>query len=161
MSIFDQSNVITTRNSLSPFNPMISGSKIKQSLVVLELSQLADCNVNNETLVNGEILSFQDGKWGNIAQIPISNIPDIPQSKITNFLSSIGNANGLASLYANGKLNTNQIPSLAIETVTTVQTVADRNNLINVDMGDIALVINDSTSSNNGSYIYNGSGWST
>ena len=28
-------------------------------------------------------------------------------------------------------------------------------------MGDIALVINDSTSSNNGSYIYNGSGWST
>ena len=86
MSIFDQSNVITTRNILSPFNPMISGSKIKQSLVVLELSQLADCNVNNETLVNGEILSFQDGKWGNIRQIPISNIPDIPQSKITIFL---------------------------------------------------------------------------
>ena len=56
MSIFDQSNVITTRNILSPFNPMISGSKIKQSLVVLELSQLADCNVNTETLVNGEIL---------------------------------------------------------------------------------------------------------
>ena len=85
MSIFDQSNVITTRNILSPFNPMISGSKIKQSLVVLELSQLADCNVNNETLVNGEILSFQDGKWGNIAQIPISNIPDIPQSKKNKF----------------------------------------------------------------------------
>ena len=68
MSIFDQSNVITTRNILSPFNPMIIGSKIKQSLVNIELSQLADCNVNNETLVNGEILSFQDGKWGNIAQ---------------------------------------------------------------------------------------------
>ena len=28
-------------------------------------------------------------------------------------------------------------------------------------MGDIVIVINDSTSSNNGSYIYNGSGWST
>ena len=28
-------------------------------------------------------------------------------------------------------------------------------------MGDIVLVINDSASSNNGSYIYNGSGWST
>ena len=28
-------------------------------------------------------------------------------------------------------------------------------------MGDIVLVINDSTPSNNGSYIYNGSGWST
>ena len=62
---------------------------------------------------------------------------------------------------ANGKLNTNQLPYLAIDTDTTVQTVTDRNNLNNVDMGDIVLVINDSTSSNNGSYIYKGSGWST
>ena len=28
-------------------------------------------------------------------------------------------------------------------------------------MGHIELVINDTTSSNNGSYVYNGSGWST
>ena len=58
-------------------------------------------------------------------------------------------------------MESSQIPSLAIDTVTTVQTVADRNDLNNVDMGDIVLVINDTTSSNNGSYIYNGSGWST
>ena len=107
--------------------------------------------------------------------IPITNIPDLPQSKITNLsttlstLSSginlinneIGSANGTSSLDNNGKLISNQIPSLAVYTVTTVQTITDRNNLTSVDMGDIVLVINDSTSSNKGSYIYNGSGWST
>ena len=104
----------------------------------------------------------------NNSQISIANIPDIPQSKITNLLSSlstltsginlinneIGHANGIASLDNNGKLISSQIPSLAIDTVTTVQTIPDRNNLNNVDMGDTALVINDTTSSNNGSYIY-------
>ena len=142
-------------------------------------------NIIKESLSNGEILSWTDGKWGNImqtveiypssilqalsqkgtangyagldknSQILSANIPDIPQSKITKFSISlstltsginlinneIGHANGIASLDANGKLNTNQLPSLAIDTVTTVQTVADRNNLNNVDMGDIVLVI--------------------
>ena len=85
-------------------------------------------------------------------------------STLTSGINLINNeieyVNGIASLDANGKINTNQIP-LAVYTVTTVQTITDRNNINNVDMGDIVLVINDSSSSNNGSYIYNGSGWST
>ena len=74
--------------------------------------------------------------------IPILNIPDLPQNKMTNLSTTLstltsginllnnetGHSNGIASLDANGKLNTNQLPSLAIDTVTTVQTVADRNN---------------------------------
>ena len=81
-------------------------------------------------------------------------------SGISTINNEIGQANGIASLDADGKLNTNQIPSLAIDTVTTVQTIADRDNLTNIDTGDIVLVINDTSSSNNGSYIYNGSGYS-
>ena len=51
-----------------------------------QIANLDDVNIQVNSLSNGEILSWTDGKWGNISQIPISNIPDIPQSKITNFL---------------------------------------------------------------------------
>ena len=141
------------------------------------LKNLYDVSIVNESLADGELLSFQDGKWSNVTQTPttypfslfqslnqkgiangyagldnnsqisIANIPDIPQSKITNLSTSlstltsginlinneIGHANGIASLDANGKLNTNQLPYLAIDIVTTVQTIIDRNNLNNVD----------------------------
>ena len=45
--------------------------------------------------------------------------------------------------------------------VTTVQTIAQRNSLTGMNTGDVCIVVNDSTSTNNGSYIYNGSSWST
>ena len=93
----------------------------------------------------------------NNVQVPILNILDLPQSKIINLSttlstltsginlikSEIGHVNGIALLENNGKLNTTQILSLAIGTVTTVQTITDRNNLTNVEMGYILLVIHD------------------
>ena len=151
------------------------------------LKNLYDVSIITESLANGELLSYYNGKWSNVAQtpttyhfslfqalnqkgiangyagldnnsfIPILNVPDIPQSKITNLSTAlstltsginlinneIGHANGIASVDVNGKLISSQIPSLVIDTVTTVQTMTDRNNLTNVDMGDIVLVIND------------------
>ena len=130
---------------------------------VTYLRNLYDVSIVNESLADGELLSFQDGKWSNVTQTPttypfslfqslnqkgiangyagldnnsqisIANIPDIPQSKITNLSTSlstltsginlinneIGHANGIASLDVNGKLISSQIPSLTIETVTT------------------------------------------
>lgn len=47
MSIFDQSNVITTRNILTPFNPMMKDFKVKPSLITSALSQLTDMSISN------------------------------------------------------------------------------------------------------------------
>ena len=90
-----------------------------RSNIIVPLSSLSDVNIIKESLSNGEILSWTDGKWGNIMQtpdtcpftvlqalsqkgsangyagldnfslIPIINIPDIPQSKITNLSTSL------------------------------------------------------------------------
>ena len=88
-----------------------------------------DVNIQANSLSNGEILSWTDGKWGNIAQtpttypfslfqalsqkgtangyvgldnnsqIPIINIPDIPQSKITNLSTSLSTlTSGISTL---------------------------------------------------------------
>ena len=90
-----------------------------RSNIAVPLSSFSDVNVIKESLSNGEILSWTDGKCGNIMQtpdtypftglqalaqknrpngyagldnfslIPITYIPDLPQNKITNISSSL------------------------------------------------------------------------
>ena len=41
-----------------------------RSIIAVPLSSLSDVNVMKESLSNGEILGWTDGKWGNIMQTP-------------------------------------------------------------------------------------------
>ena len=41
-----------------------------RSNITVPLSSLSDVNIIKESLSNGEILSWTDGKWGNIMQTP-------------------------------------------------------------------------------------------
>ena len=41
-----------------------------RSNIIVPLSSLSDVNIIKESLSNGEILSWTDGKWGNITQTP-------------------------------------------------------------------------------------------
>ena len=65
---------------------------------------------------------------------------------------SLGQANGVATLDSNGKLNSTQLPSLSISEVYVVQTIIQRDNLT-VQTGDIAVVTDTSQT-----FIYDGNG---
>lgn len=62
-------------------------------------------------------------------------------------------ANGIAGLDNNTRLDPAVLPPLAISSVSVVQTLADRNNLI-VESGDVCKVL-----ANNTTYIYDGVNW--
>jgi len=68
--------------------------------------------------------------------------------------SDKGVANGVAELDANGLIPNHHIPPLALTKPYVVQTIAERNALTGINTGDVAIVINDPTPSNNGNYIY-------
>jgi hypothetical protein len=72
-----------------------------------------------------------------------------------------GVANGVAELDANGLIPNHHIPPLALTKPYVVQTIAERNALTGINTGDVAIVVNDPTPSNNGNYIYDSDapGW--
>jgi hypothetical protein len=72
--------------------------------------------------------------------------------------SDKGVANGVAELDANGYIPNHHIPPLALTKPYVVQTIAERDALTGINTGDVAIVVNDGTSSNNGNYIYDSDG---
>ena len=140
-------------------NKFINGSTVGGSL-----STLSDCNVGNTfNLVGGQTLVYvpQLQKWINekLLHDNLDHIGVNTHDQIDTLISSKGNINGLASLDGSGKVVLSQIPATAITSVNTCTNIAARDALV-VQVGDVAIVTADSTSSNNGSYIYNGSSWS-
>jgi len=73
-------------------------------------------------------------------------------------ISDKGVANGVAELDANGYIPNHHIPPLALTKPYVVQTIAERDALTGINTGDVAIVVNDPTSSNNGNYIYDSDG---
>ena len=111
-----------------------------------------------------------NGRWIKMNQNPslaqvdhttLSNMGTNTHAQIDAFINSSAQPKGLATLDSNRKVNANQIPSLAITSTQSVSTIAQPDALANVQEGDVVLVTNDTTPANNGSYIYNGSSWST
>jgi hypothetical protein len=72
-----------------------------------------------------------------------------------------GVANGVAELDANGLIPNHHIPPLALTKPYVVQTIAERDALTGINTGDVAIVVDDPTPSNNGNYIYDSDapGW--
>ena len=98
--------------------------------------------------------------WKSLAESDITNLSS-DLLTLNTFKSSAGQAYGLATLDVDSKIQLSQIPSIAITSVSVVATIAARNALTNVGVGDVAIVTSDPISSNNGSYIYNGTTWNT
>ena len=70
-----------------------------------------------------------------------------------------GIANGLATLGSDGKIPTSQIPEIAISRVFVVNDLAERDNLPNIQTGDIAKVLDFDLEGRIRTYIYNGAAW--
>lgn len=70
----------------------------------------------------------------------------------------LGAANGIATLDANGKLASGQVPSIAITDVFVVANIAARDALTGIEEGDVAKVT-DAGAGLPKTYIYDGSSW--
>lgn len=72
--------------------------------------------------------------------------------------NELGVANGIATLDANGKLSSGQIPSIAITDVFVVANIAARDALTGIEEGDVAKV-SDAGAGLPKTYIYDGASW--
>lgn len=70
-----------------------------------------------------------------------------------------GVANGLATLGADGKIPTSQIPEIAISRVFVVNDLTERDNLPDIQTGDVAKVLDFDNEGRDRTYIYNGATW--
>ena len=88
-----------------------------RSNITVPLSSLSDVNIIKESLSNGEILSWTDGKWGNIMQ----TVETYPFS-ILQALSQKGTANGYVGLDNNSQISTANIPDIPQSKITNLST---------------------------------------
>ena len=75
-----------------------------------------------------------------------------------NVTNQLGAVNGIATLDANGKLSSGQVPSIAITDVFVVANIAARDALTGIEEGDVAKVT-DAGAGLPKTYIYDGSSW--
>jgi len=87
----------------------------------------------------------------------ISEITDFNASTDARIVLQKGAANGVASLDSSGKIQTGQLPSIAITDVHVVSNIATRNGLL-VQRGDVCKVT-DAGAGYPQTYIYDGSTW--
>lgn len=130
-------------------------------------SELADTAVTAGSYGDAQsVPSFTvdaDGRLTAAADVTIDDNTKIP-------LTQKGAANGVATLDANSKIPSAQLPAIAITDVFSVADIAARDALVigtgdgEVQEGDVALVTDASAdpaiTSGAASYIYNGSSWS-
>ena len=112
-------------------------------------------NINQPTNNQGLIYNSVDEKFENaqIDHTSLNNVGTNTHDEIDSFINTI-------RLDENGKISTDVIPDIALTSITTVNTLVERNQLTNIQSGDVCVVINDDINiNNNGSYIYTGSSW--
>ena len=122
------------------------------------LSSLPDVDIVEESLATGELLSYNadSEKWTNIAQTPSTYPFSLFQA-----LSQKGQASGYCGLDADSKIPVQNLPSIAITDIYTVNTIVQRDELTDLQQGDVCFVRNNIIDPTlNGSYMYNGLGWS-
>ena len=83
-----------------------------------------------------------------------TDVTDFNSASDTRINTQKNQPNGIGGLDGNGKLNSAQIPAIALTSVTTVADIAARDLLV-VEEGDVAMV----TENGGSAYIYNGTGW--
>jgi len=108
-----------------------------------------------ETSFTGSYSELRDKPTLVTASTQLSDSSDLLRT------SDKGVANGVAELDANGLIPNHHIPPLAITKPYVVQTITERDALTGINMGDVAIVVDDPTPSNNGNYIYDSDapGW--
>lgn len=84
---------------------------------------------------------------------------DAAQSDIDAFEATKGQANGLASLDADGKLPLSQLTSIRQGDVNVVADIAARDALTGMDEGDVAVVVDADGDGTRQSFIYDGTDW--
>ena len=105
---------------------------------------------SNQTLIITDATN-QKASWGQIDHANLLNVGGNSHLHIDTFIASQNQASGLCPLDGNSKIPLLNIPAIALVTV------SDRDNLTNIQEGDVCIVTSDLTTNNNGSYIYTGS----
>lgn len=109
------------------------------------------------------IVDFADGFTSSVeptsTSIPASTIPFTPDAGIasTNVQDAIVELEGMKADLVGGKVPVEQIPAIAVTSVSVVADIAARDALT-VEEGDVAKVLDDGFG-NNATYIYDGSSW--
>lgn len=149
----------------------ISTAKLAADSVIT--SKILDANVTSAKLASGiDAAKLADGSVSNTEFQFINSLSSNAQDQLDakQATSEKGQANGYASLDANSKIPSSQLPAIAITDVFTVADITARDALTigtgdgEVQEGDVAIVTDASDdpaiTSGAASYIYNGSSWS-
>jgi len=103
--------------------------------------------LNVETSFTGSYNELRDIPTLVLASTSLTDSADLLRT------SDKGVANGVAELDANGLIPNHHLPPLALSKPYVVNTIIERDAL-SVEMGDVAIVVNDIDPDNNGNYIY-------
>jgi hypothetical protein len=171
---FDSCNLnnqrIITTNNASPYNVILLNcitlnslqTPITSGVVLAGTTGYYDNSVKNFAtssefinLGTGVITTFT-GSYNELLNKPtlVTSASDLSDYNTLLLTSMKGVANGVAELDSNGLIPNHHIPPLALTKPYVVQTIADRDALTGINTGDVAIVVNDPTPSNNGNYIY-------
>lgn len=148
----------------------MAAQKFKTDLVVQALLKLAQLNTSRALALNGtgEVVASAttDAELGHLSGVT-GGIQGQIDDKID--LTEKGAANGVATLGANQKIPSSQIPAIAITEVFVVADITARDALVvgpddgEVQEGDVAIVTDASADINvnagGASYIYDGTSW--
>jgi hypothetical protein len=103
--------------------------------------------LNVETSFTGSYNELRDIPTLVLASTSLTDSADLLRT------TNKGVANGVAELDANGLIPNHHLPPLALSKPYVVNTIIERDAL-SVEMGDVAIVVNDIDPDNNGNYIY-------
>ena len=105
-------------------------------------TNLTDIGTNTHTQIDNHISSTSNPHSVTANQVGLGNVTNDAQVK----RSEMGAANGVATLLANGKLPSSQVPSIAISETFPITNESDKVLLSSAEKGDIAIVSSTSKS---------------
>ena len=149
MSLFDQTNVITTRNITTSFNPLIKNNVINPKYITgSSLATLPDVNIVQSSLADGELLSYEaeTQKWTNVQQTPATYPFSLFQA-----LNQKGTPFGYCGLDLNAKVSHSSLNQIDHTTLSNIGT----NTHTQID--SFISEFNISSPTNNQLLIYNSS----
>ena len=150
-SVTDSSTDTFTNKTLDDVSNSVTCDAIHSKSSKVVIDKTTDPQLNQTLLISDDVTPT--ASWNTIDHTKILNIGTNSHSVIDDFISSKSVSGGLCPLDTSAKIPLSCVPAIALVSVQTCNLLSDRDNLINVQEGDVAIVTGD-TDANNGSYIY-------